>query len=67
MTEDEARAEAQRLNRELGAAGGRAARKYYYLETQQPDGDWIVERRTGDPATSSRWDRIIDFFTNFGP
>jgi hypothetical protein len=67
VNEEEAQAEARRLNRELGAKGGRDARRYYYIDVRQPDGDWTVERRTGDPQERRWYDWIFDFFGELGP
>ena len=65
MTEDEAHAEATRLNKELAAAGGRDARRYFYLEVEQPDGQWTVEKRREEPSRMR--DLIWDFFGDVGP
>ncbi len=51
MREAEANGRAKGLNRELGAAH---EPNDYYVPVQDADGEWQVERRSGEPIKTSR-------------
>ncbi|MCA1697296.1 MAG: hypothetical protein LC749_22700 [Actinobacteria bacterium] len=58
MKEFEANGRAKALNRELGAAH---EPNDYYVPVQDADGEWQVERRSGEPIKTSRTERAFDW------
>lgn len=58
VNESEATNRAKVLNAELGAAH---EPNDYYVPVQGADGDWQVERRSGEPIKTSRRERAFDW------
>ena len=60
MTEEEATAEATRLNSEVAQSRKSSDANAFYIEVERSPGRWEVERRQ---PKMKLWERLLDAFT----